>query len=566
MKKALFILMVFLFSFKGYAQTHYLDAAGTRTDTTVFLKKAAISGTLNYIPKFLGTSSLGNSQIFDNGTNVGLGTTSPYSQFSNTNSAISGNSSSSAVVGGLTWASAGTGFVGSFYNSNSTGNGLLVKINGNANTQTAFEVLSGTTTSTVSNTHFRILGDGKIGIGTSSPNTRLELASGTAGTSGLRLTNLTNSTTGTSTYSGLLGVNSTGDVGIGTVTGSSLSGFTAGQVAFGASTGGGLSQSSNLFWNNSNNRLGIGTSTPTNSLDIAYTSGLTIRAGNSGAAFSNSQIKFSWGATTDYTHAIRTRHNNSASFFNAFDFYVWKFGDAAATEAGTHVMSMSAITGGVGIGVGVTDPTQIITLNGTGARSILMQRNTTAATAGQGLTLDAGGAIAGTADLAGGDLNLKSGIATGTGSSAIRFLTSTPSTTGSTDNTPSEKVTILGNGNVGIGTTSPTSKFEVNGAATNSTAFNSGSATAILFGNSNLAYTTASAGAFNLQGMKDGGTYTLAVQGTTSGTASFFGVNPSGITFLFRSINNGATVAGKHTLYTFIVMGTNVYYYMATGF
>jgi hypothetical protein len=35
------------------------------------------SGTTNYVSKFTGSATLGNSQIFDNGTNVGIGTTSP---------------------------------------------------------------------------------------------------------------------------------------------------------------------------------------------------------------------------------------------------------------------------------------------------------------------------------------------------------------------------------------------------------------------------------------------------------------------------------------------------------
>jgi hypothetical protein len=38
------------------------------------------SGTTNYIPKFTGTTSLGNSLVYDNGTNVGIGTTSPDSK------------------------------------------------------------------------------------------------------------------------------------------------------------------------------------------------------------------------------------------------------------------------------------------------------------------------------------------------------------------------------------------------------------------------------------------------------------------------------------------------------
>jgi hypothetical protein len=37
------------------------------------------SGTTNYVTKWTGTSSQGNSQIFDNGTNIGIGTTTPGS-------------------------------------------------------------------------------------------------------------------------------------------------------------------------------------------------------------------------------------------------------------------------------------------------------------------------------------------------------------------------------------------------------------------------------------------------------------------------------------------------------
>lgn len=40
------------------------------------------TGTTNYVPKFTGSSTLGNSQIFDNGTNVGIGTTTPPYKFS----------------------------------------------------------------------------------------------------------------------------------------------------------------------------------------------------------------------------------------------------------------------------------------------------------------------------------------------------------------------------------------------------------------------------------------------------------------------------------------------------
>jgi hypothetical protein len=36
------------------------------------------SGTTNYIPKFTGTTTIGNSQIFENATNIGIGTITPY--------------------------------------------------------------------------------------------------------------------------------------------------------------------------------------------------------------------------------------------------------------------------------------------------------------------------------------------------------------------------------------------------------------------------------------------------------------------------------------------------------
>jgi hypothetical protein len=39
------------------------------------------SGTTNYLPKFTGASTIGNSQIFDNGTNVGIGNVTPNRKF-----------------------------------------------------------------------------------------------------------------------------------------------------------------------------------------------------------------------------------------------------------------------------------------------------------------------------------------------------------------------------------------------------------------------------------------------------------------------------------------------------
>jgi hypothetical protein len=59
----------------GIATTS-VDGYLTSTDWTTFNAKVGGTGTTNYVPKFSGASAIGNSIIYDNGTNVGIGTTS----------------------------------------------------------------------------------------------------------------------------------------------------------------------------------------------------------------------------------------------------------------------------------------------------------------------------------------------------------------------------------------------------------------------------------------------------------------------------------------------------------
>jgi Chaperone of endosialidase len=106
-----------------------------------------------------------------------------------------------------------------------------------------------------------------IGIWTSSPNSKLEIDNTTANTSGLRFTRLTSTGTSSSLFSGILGVNSTGDVGIAQLTGNSFTGFTNWQITFGTASGG-LTQSSNLYWDNTNGRLGINIASPTERIEV----------------------------------------------------------------------------------------------------------------------------------------------------------------------------------------------------------------------------------------------------------------------------------------------------------
>jgi hypothetical protein len=107
------------------------------------------------------------------------------------------------------------------------------------------------------------------------------------------------------------------------------------------------------------------------------------------------------------------------------------------------------------VGIGITTPTNDLSFGNASARTIWIE-NTANTVAGKALTIQAGSTVtAGTNNMAGGNLILSSGAGKGTGASTISFFTGTTLTTGNTLQTLSEKVTILGNGNVGIGTVSP---------------------------------------------------------------------------------------------------------------
>jgi hypothetical protein len=73
------------------------------------------------------------------------------------------------------------------------------------------------------------------------------------------------------------------------------------------------------------------------------------------------------------------------------------------------------------IGFSTDNPTNLISLGGTAARTIWMERHITANTAGNNLTLQAGGATTGATDKDGGMLVLSPGVPTGTGKTSVRI-------------------------------------------------------------------------------------------------------------------------------------------------
>lgn len=134
---------------------------GYSGNMNTIITSETLSGTTNYIPKFTDTHKLGNSLIYDNGTNVGIGTTSPtealhisrpYAQRINIES-----TTSNSVGINLTSASS----TGGVYYSLDVGGALSLR--------------------TIGTTKALITSSGAMGIGTTSPLGALDVCNGGTG-------------------------------------------------------------------------------------------------------------------------------------------------------------------------------------------------------------------------------------------------------------------------------------------------------------------------------------------------------------------------------------------------
>jgi hypothetical protein len=180
-----------------------------------------------------------------------------------------------------------------------------------------------------------------VGIGTTSPSTRLQITSATAGTSGVRLTNMTSATSTTTGNSKALSVDSSGNIiltpVVNTVSESqniyntdgslnanrtvSLSNF---NLNFNSPTAGG-----NLFINGTTGNVGIGNTSPSVKLDVTgFVKSKTLWATNtatSATSFSTSldYLKNSNVFGAGYEMSDPNLAGAVRRMFNFYDYHAW---------------------------------------------------------------------------------------------------------------------------------------------------------------------------------------------------------------------------------------------------
>jgi hypothetical protein len=265
-----------------------------------------VSGTTNYVAKFTSSSAVGNSQIFDNGTNVGIGNASPAYKLD---------------VSGSIY---GTNIIGSTSLNVSSGNGLFLNNTGNTNYYTlytnssnVFNIGFGSTTPIVSiNSSGNITANSFIKSGGTS--SQYLMADGSTST-------LTNPVTGTGTANYIPKFTSSSAIGNSIVQDNATGIIVNGTDNYISQNGGWFfngsgSYTNGIFASNSSNNLtlraptqiiyeaggsegmrltstglGIGTSSPTTKLDV---NGDGVKFGNGSDFYFNANT----GASGNYYH------------------------------------------------------------------------------------------------------------------------------------------------------------------------------------------------------------------------------------------------------------------------
>ena len=395
-------------SFTGTAAGYLaFDSSGNILTTAAPSGGITGSGTTNYVPKFTGSSAIGNSLIFDNGINVGIATSSPsqlfqvgngagtgsqYARFTHSNCDVYIGQSGGTILGLAT----GTGY---FVLGDSASHAFAV---GTTNSQ---PLILGTT----NNERMRITSGGNIGIGTST------ILATYGGYTTLEL----NGTTG-----GLLSLDSNGSNKFQMYSnGSSVTLATIAAEPIILST-----NASEKMRITSTGNVGIGTSSPGVKLDVIGALNVT--------SDSTEQI------------VIKTLTNTNRQLLIGYN-YTPNYSYIQSVHQGSSYTNLLLQPSGGQVGIGTTTPSNKLQVFGSTDSYLANFTGASGGATARGLTI-------GTyTSLGAGDCGVEFNAAVNnTGYGQFRFSAGT-----------NERMRIDSSGNVGIGTTSPTAKLTIDTVA-----------------------------------------------------------------------------------------------------
>ena len=247
-------------------------------------------------------------------------------------------------------------------------------------------------------------------------------------------------------------------------------------VAVGTSSSPWQLNGSSTYYNGGN--VGIGTSSPVANLDVVgYANFSRSSGGNvqqldltntSPSASAGKGVNMAFGGGSVQIGELGSAWSDAT----ALNSYMY----ISTRGAGT-VAERLRIDQNGNVGIGTSLPSRNLGFTGQAAQTVGMERETTAAAAGNGLTINAGGAVLGGSNLNGGNLTFASGTPTGSGTSQIQFQVAQGTGPGTADAVLTPAVTIRPNPNyngtivnsqLGIGTTSPGDTLVVVGSANGS--------------------------------------------------------------------------------------------------
>ena len=277
------------------------------------------SGTINYVPKFTGATVVGNSSIFNDAAgNVGIGTSSP-------NGKLEVDLGGDGIISQFVGASSDTLNITGQNNeilldTRNTSNGLAFGIQGS--------------------TKMVLNASGNVGIGTTSPGTKLHVSSGDQSTSRIRLSN---TNTGGNDIDLVAGINNVGQDGF------SIYNVTSNQTQLVVQSGG---------------NVGIGTTSPGAKLEVdggvgVYTTGGTFVVRQKGDTSSDG---ISLTSSASLSH--RMYKNASGTFLMG-----------PSNNADAFSLSLDGK-----VGIGVTSPESILHVKKSAATILVQDTNTGFAT------------------------------------------------------------------------------------------------------------------------------------------------------------------------------------------